>query len=148
MREVPWKFFFNCVECRITPAYAGSTFLFFCKFHFSGDHPRVCGKYFFVDFLKVSGIGSPPRMREVPYIIDKLTRLLGITPAYAGSTGYHGKKNCRGQDHPRVCGKYLQGVFDGFKHVGSPPRMREVRIHWKKQVITIRITPAYAGSTI
>ena len=73
---------------RITPAYAGNTFLLSLFYLGGEDHPRVCGKHETVNFQILLTKGSPPRMRETRN--GKLSNFAnqGITPAYAGNTAY------------------------------------------------------------
>ena len=65
VREVPkveWK---ELRKFRITPACAGSTkLLLICANRFE-DHPRMCGKYYFLFFSFSHLLGSPPHVREV-----------------------------------------------------------------------------------
>ena len=52
------------------------------------------------------------------------SRVIRITPAYAGKS--NGQKSKCGllQDHPRVCGEKQGGSLFGQPFPGSPPRMR------------------------
>ena len=131
----------------ITPAYAGKTYITFLLVPKCEDHPRVCGKDLFSVLIAKSARGSPPRMRERPRVDFPEMKIFGITPAYAGKTRRCGTTLRDSRDHPRVCGKdLLPGVSEGLQ-LGSPPRMRE-RLYAKiAEMITIRITPAYAGKT-
>ena len=54
---------------RITPACAGKTDLSKIQVEQYQDHPRVCGKN--MDLLNEDGegVGSPPRVREKPYLL-------------------------------------------------------------------------------
>ncbi len=70
----------------ITPAYAGNTSCLFTVNLNGGDHPRVCGKYFYILFIFINILGSPPRMREIPELELFYAKRDGITPAYAGNT--------------------------------------------------------------
>jgi len=72
---------------------------------------------------------------------------MGITPAYAGKTKVHYHMLRQAGDHPRVCGKDLltRSMIPATK--GSPPRMRERRNIIGVLVVSIGITPAYAGKT-
>ena len=132
---------------RITPAYAGKTFMNLSDSSGYEDHPRVCGKDGKNFWNLDTGEGSPPRMRERHTYLKPGEGITGITPAYAGKTHvfetgrrYHG-------DHPRVCGKDPNQAAHSKTQSGSPPRMRERRS--KKDFRDRRhgITPAYAGKT-
>ena len=109
---------------RITPAYAGKSFLHPRRRHMQKDHPRLCGEKRIEYYTKCTTWGSPPPMRGKgprPFFEDMETR---ITPAYAG-------KSCRSseackpvKDHPRLCGE-KQCRQRGFRqNTGSPPPMR------------------------
>ena len=110
---------------RITPAYAGKTFMNLSDSSGYEDHPRVCGKDGKNFWNLDTGEGSPPRMRERHTYLKPGEGITGITPAYAGKTQTKQRTPRRNRDHPRVCGK------DGLKRIletgdmGSPPRMRE-----------------------
>ena len=71
---------------RITPAYAGKSFLFLqavCSFQ---DHPRVCGEKKIAETIAGRYKGSPPRMRGKGEIISNHFGVDRITPAYAGKS--------------------------------------------------------------
>ena len=48
---------------RITPAYAGKSFIRELLLIVSRDHPRICGEKMSMDVGPLFGLGSPPRMR-------------------------------------------------------------------------------------
>ena len=78
----------------------------------------------------------------------KLSRLLRITPAYAGKSS-HLCKSFRGhRDHPRLCGE-KSICYDSTRPCsGSPPPMRgKVREFWIN-LWDKGITPAYAGKSV
>ena len=90
---------------RITPAYAGKS---------SGngntdsrrqDHPRLCGEKDF-DVLHIPGMGgSPPPMRGKVEVMQIMTDLTRITPAYAGKSSGEKLVLLSYEDHPRLCGE-------------------------------------------
>ena len=65
-------------------------------------------------------------MRKVRLEYWQVFPLVGITPAYAGSTSRNRSGVSASRDHPRVCGKYYFRQFTTVMSLGSPPRMREV----------------------
>ena len=72
---------------------------------------------------------------------------LGITPAYAGKSAVLASRFFRVWDHPRLCGeKGTLGIFIPG-NLGSPPPMRGKGIFDHAGIITIGITPAYAGKS-
>ena len=92
-------------RCGITPAYAGKS-----HFRCAGtvrvwDHPRICGEKRFLKLPHIRGLGSPPHMRGKGWYIHSVTRVTGITPAYAGKSTTVWHKNSWGWDHPRICGE-------------------------------------------
>ena len=113
---------------RITPAYAGNTYKFFHQITSVQDHPRLCGEYS-LDNFHISHIsGSPPPMRGIPCFLDPITKILRITPAYAGNTYGDNELISSMEDHPRLCGEY-QGVRRSHKtRLGSPPPMRGIQL--------------------
>ena len=52
------------------------------------------------------------------------------------------------EDHPRIRGKYERAEQRAILALGSPPHTREVRLLNLKAFLAVRITPAYAGSTV
>ena len=73
-------------ESGITPAYAGKTNFQPSPQVENKDHPRVCGKDALIAKPENRKLGSPPRMRERPSIVDTPIERNRITPAYAGKT--------------------------------------------------------------
>ncbi len=111
----------------IIPAYAGSTLLRQERKEAERDHPRVCGEHRQPMPQQVFGTGSSPRMRGARGSTYMTRILIGIIPAYAGSTQSQACLLCfvcgssprmRGApaeqvkqldargDHPRVCGEH------------------------------------------
>ena len=71
----------------------------------------------------------------------------GITPAYAGNTTLTALKPFIWQDHPRLRGEYYWLRTQHEKNAESPTLARGVLFSiWENQ-LTVRITPACAGST-
>ncbi len=115
-------------ECPgITSAYAGSTGRLSGLTSCGRDHPRVCGEHSSTRIPAVRSPGSPPRMRGARPDPPVLGAVLGITPAYAGSTTPPVTSSSASRDHPCVCGAHGGAVRHG--------------------VLLLGITPAYAGST-
>ena len=63
MRGKVQKFIKAGFGWRITPAYAGKSFVYSCYGAFNRDHPRVCGEKESLHSVPVMRVGSPPRMR-------------------------------------------------------------------------------------
>ena len=71
-----------------------------------------------------------------------------ITPAYAGSTYSYSTCYCTLEDHPRLRGEYLSAPALCICIYGSPPLTRGVLVDMEREIDSMRITPAYAGSTL
>ena len=70
-----------------------------------------------------------------------------IIPAYAGSTYHKYSPLSPEQDHPRIRGVHgFQPSFSGWPG-GSSPHTRGPRGKFSAVMVTLRIIPAYAGST-
>ena len=113
---------------RITPACAGSTFLF--------------------NSLTELFMGSPPLARGVRLIMVRVGSARRITPACAGSTHLQTDKDNLEKDHPRLRGEYYVDVQYSKNHLGSPPLARGVLPLPCITTFHFRITPACAGSTL
>ena len=134
-------------SCGIIPAYAGSTPRrppSRCSWR---DHPRVCGEHGDVYLCVGSDGGSSPRMRGAPVAIGEDNLVVGIIPAYAGSTFASRTRGWETWDHPRVCGEHSRvPAVDGHEP-GSFPRMRGAPRRVDRVGFEQGIIPAYAGST-
>ena len=156
------------LEGRITPAYAGKSFIFFRSSFLSADHPRVCGEKSERTNWTTTIQGSPPRMRgkviqlsgplNAPgdhprvcgekYAVFQIYLSSGrITPAYAGKSHHRPSSDRLPTDHPRVCGEKLLAINSRATLGGSPPRMRGKGLTAGQGGIPSRITPAYAGKS-
>ena len=91
---------------------------------FGGDHPRGCGEKSRSSSVRVSEMGSSPRVRGEGLCLRRGRLWLGIIPAGAGRS----VKWCFGavshRDHPRGCGEKagLSGMVSS--RAGSSPRVR------------------------
>ena len=92
---------------RITPAYAGKSYLIEKMQQKKKDHPRLCGEKHRRDFPTVPILGSPPPMRGKGGKTLDAVDLIGITPAYAGKSRFGTQKKGFIGDHPRLCGEKL-----------------------------------------
>ena len=112
---------------RITPAYAGkSTEILFTH----GCH-----------------LGSPPPMRGKGNGKEIAHLLHGITPAYAGKSGFCNPCQNGSEDHPRLCGEKSIKSLQQTRTKGSPPPMRGKARNRSNTIVSSRITPAYAGKS-
>ena len=131
----------------IIPAYAGSTDLSVVYGSIDTDHPRVCGEHIGQADTARWQSGSSPRMRGARQSAYKGISWERIIPAYAGSTYHCLSGLSTGADHPRVCGEHLYCQPGSASAVGSSPRMRGAHDRDGGRRISVRIIPAYAGST-
>ncbi len=134
-------------ERGITPALAGSTCSTVNETMLKKDHPRVCGEHPRLDSIVCTAAGSPPRLRGARTGYWVCAPKIGITPAFAGSTGICATAASAVPDHPRVCGEHLRPVDPRGNRLGSPPRLRGAPRTAPQAPGECRITPAFAGST-
>ena len=111
----------------ITPACAGNTCGHLLQGAAGGDHPRVCGEYYFKLLHFLLPTGSPPRVRGIHVQILAFGIVVGITPACAGNTKCCLCQKRYGRHHPRVCGEYSEKAWQWHLQRGSPPRVRGIR---------------------
>ena len=133
---------------RITPAYAGTTFLVDGVQSCSEDHPRLRGDHPPPLDSRTSELGSPPLTRGPPPETLDVGVLDWITPAYAGTTNPFIIVTRTSKDHPRLRGDHKKGPCPLFAYCGSPPLTRGPRISIDVNLLIYRITPAYAGTTL
>ncbi len=131
----------------ITPAWAGSTALAGPTPAVIGDHPRVGGEHIFEGRRRDPRLGSPPRGRGAPGLLGCTHCLLGITPAWAGSTLLADSIDPKPADHPRVGGEHSLKAPAARVPAGSPPRGRGAPVADPRRDTLPGITPAWAGST-
>ena len=87
-------------------------------------------------------------MRGKGYVEIVDVHVAGITPAYAGKSFrcLLLRRPCR--DHPRICGEKGFLLRPCLAGSGSPPHMRGKGVQASNEVITVGITPAYAGKSV
>ena len=112
---------------RIIPAYAGSTPASRPLGGRVADHPRIRGEHHRI---------LVPRVCEIR-----------IIPAYAGSTGDSHQKSRGYRDHPRIRGEHARTNRKEKHNAGSSPHTRGALGVELRHAGSLRIIPAYAGST-
>ena len=132
-------------NARITPAYAGKSFLSTSRAFCNQDHPRLCGEKFDERIDQRKFIGSPPPMRGKGRSTAFVERSRGITPAYAGKRKMEELGVKTYEDHPRLCGEKNRHLWRLLPPLGSPPPMRGKESDMTGNLPESRITPAYAG---
>ena len=90
----------------IIPACAGSTGRANEKTVSMQDHPRLRGEYYMGFEARNPPLGSSPLTRGVPGIVIHDFPVIGIIPAYAGSTYFRIIDFVNRRDHPRLRGEY------------------------------------------
>ena len=133
---------------RITPAYAGKSFLHPRRRHTQKDHPRLCGEKAVIILYAYLRMGSPPPMRGKVQVLGQPVVVRRITPAYAGKRPLHCLLPVLTPDHPRLCGEKRAFRLIQCRNMGSPPPMRGKAAHYTGGSIECRITPAYAGKRL
>ena len=92
-------------DLRLTPAYAGKTYVGVRYSSCNSAHPRVCGEdAATMKRMPLRG-GSPPRMRGRPPSNGPNGPQWRLTPAYAGKTSSTAATGRKPRAHPRVCGE-------------------------------------------
>ena len=132
---------------RITPACAGTTKRCSAQGRGYRDHPRMCGDYHSRGLRGKELVGSPPHVRGLPDLSIFAAPTLRITPACAGTTARCGGKKGGHGDHPRMCGDYRTHPFSAWPSPGSPPHVRGLHSRQRDGKVSLRITPACAGTT-
>ena len=132
---------------RITPAYAGKSPIEARRIRKKQDHPRLRGEKLPGLLLSPVMAGSPPLTRGKVSVPSVMSKLRGITPAYAGKSS--GCDFCSGciKDHPRLRGDKLRSNFRSHSSKGSPPLTRGKVGRRDTSCCRSGITPAYAGKS-
>ena len=131
----------------LTPACAGTTAESPGRRGRTAAHPRVRGDDPQPAARALSARGSPPRARGRLGPGVQAGRLLGLTPACAGTTRSLSSLKAARRAHPRVRGDDAGVLLIGGEWVGSPPRARGRRAHVGVGPVAARLTPACAGTT-
>ena len=131
---------------RIIPAYAGSRRSPAPSARPSRDHPRVCGEQELTCGGKWDAAGSSPRMRGAGRHRQDLPLLLGIIPAYAGSSVPQTGAAASVSDHPRRCGEQIERWGRISWMSGSSPQVRGAVVEANREASRLGIIPAGAGS--
>ena len=153
----------------IIPAYAGSTASSRTMAASRGDHPRIRGEHTDAGSANEIGKGSSPHTRGAQLRVVAQLHVVGIIPAYAGSTSAARRGLAHSRDHPRIRGEHrladlidptCEGIIPAY--AGSTlsslssmlfskdhPRIRGEHDDLNPVVVlSCGIIPAYAGSTL
>ena len=132
----------------IIPAYAGSTIMRSFLPGGAADHPRIRGEHGLWRDGRRRHRGSSPHTRGAHPPPSTRYPSWRIIPAYAGSTIRAVAPGTVGQDHPRIRGEHVLLQGDRGAGGGSSPHTRGARFRPSRAHRSVRIIPAYAGSTI
>ena len=97
--------------------------------------------------VKMAPEGSSPHTRGALEMTLHKNGLVGIIPAYAGSTRRSVGKSRGPGDHPRIRGEHRRCRRPLSWTAGSSPHTRGAPKKHPQPVVLRRIIPAYAGST-
>ena len=134
-------------ECRIIPAYAGSTKESPRSRAAPRDHPRIRGEHALPPERPRLGLGSSPHTRGARSMSWKRRGCSRIIPAYAGSTEFPILKVTVGRDHPRIRGEHTRPQCIAPRAIRSSPHTRGAHAEMVDSFTGDGIIPAYAGST-
>ncbi len=142
-----FSFFFYYSTKRITPAYAGKSRKQQAFQIGTGDHPRLRGEKGAKMYLACPHQGSPPLTRGKDQLRVVEVKFVGITPAYAGKRGLSRIPSSVFWDHPRLRGEKRPQSISRSTPRGSPPLTRGKAKPSPPELLSRRITPAYAGKS-
>jgi len=111
----------------ITLAFAGSTTGARRGSFSTPDHPRIRGEHLRTVNTSLIRNGSPPHSRGALSPDPARPPLLGITPAFAGSTLIRVSELHSCRDHPRIRGEHGYATATSPLGPGSPPHSRGAR---------------------
>ena len=131
----------------IIPAYAGSTTSATSPRSSAPDHPRIRGEHGLGGGGGLLDLGSSPHTRGAHRGRRRRAALVGIIPAYAGSTIRAKAYDPNRRDHPRIRGEHLNAGAAHRVAQGSSPHTRGAPPTSASRTRSKRIIPAYAGST-
>ena len=131
----------------IIPAYAGSTRTPPSCSGWRPDHPRIRGEHGSACREVLGDDGSSPHTRGARMGGVGGRFLVGIIPAYAGSTARRRRRPRSPWDHPRIRGEHSALRERVTVYSGSSPHTRGAPTSTASIRPWRRIIPAYAGST-
>ena len=134
-------------DCRIIPAYAGSTRCHVRQRRVLKDHPRIRGEHPMGARVLPRKSGSSPHTRGAHRHGFPNVSPGRIIPAYAGSTVGEAINEPIWADHPRIRGEHRQWHPQQPVDRGSSPHTRGAPERAGGPPAAQGIIPAYAGST-
>ena len=131
----------------LIPAYAGSTYSAYSVAVHVGAHPRLRGEHHEVLTVRYRHLGSSPLTRGALLRFFTGLPLLGLIPAYAGSTFFYSRCCFLRRAHPRLRGEHTAMFVCSMAFAGSSPLTRGAHDMDMSAEDGGRLIPAYAGST-
>ena len=130
-----------------TPAHAGNTPRGNLRKLWRRKHPRSCGEHYVQPRSSVTPLETPPLMRGTHDGQDRISSVVGNTPAHAGNTSPGARRLALVRKHPRSCGEHggYLGACDPMPE--TPPLMRGTRHRLAGHPPGRGNTPAHAGNT-
>ena len=113
--------------CGIIPAYAGSTNAKLMPCTSRRDHPRLRGEHARKSTSFTVPSGSSPLTRGALLAMGNNGGIVGIIPAYAGSTISKVLEVSAVKDHPRLRGEHMVNELHLSGNAGSSPLTRGAR---------------------
>ena len=113
----------------------------------AGDHPRLRGEQAIYHVQTQQFLGSPPLARGTANTKFVPDDTFGITPACAGNRIFSIALRPAAQDHPRLRGEQIAGLYAYPSMLGSPPLARGTVAPLVIWIISSGITPACAGNS-
>ena len=95
--------------------------------HHGRDHLRVCGADLMATLCDPFRLGSSPRVRSRPHVVDDDVTRGGIISACAEQTVSSASRSGSARDHLRVCGADSHCTRQTIHRSGSSPRVRSRR---------------------
>ena len=131
----------------LIPARAGKTLTPARPGRRGTAHPRACGENGRQPADAGPKVGSSPRVRGKPELIELPRALPRLIPARAGKTGRRAFAGPGWWAHPRACGENADELVDHDPGFGSSPRVRGKPLGGEPCLGGARLIPARAGKT-
>ena len=131
----------------LIPAYAGSTTSTCWASVPKRAHPRLRGEHGLSAAVERDVEGSSPLTRGAPEAFWSGGSHNGLIPAYAGSTLATISTAHISTAHPRLRGEHICFSIALTAAAGSSPLTRGARDDTGRLRVSVRLIPAYAGST-
>ena len=132
---------------RFIPACAGNSCPWLPMPPSNPVHPRVCGEQMLIQYRRLDGTGSSPRVRGTVAIQAAGGIALRFIPACAGNSRDGLWRAVLWAVHPRVCGEQCEERRNQIRLVGSSPRVRGTVGLLDLVAIPVRFIPACAGNS-